>query len=207
MGQELRTLIGQVRTIANEKGIDAISLKELHNNSGISKEQLDKHFPSEEVLVEKILEDERRNFEEIFVQHDFDGYFDAIDILFTVGKEMSRKFYHLSPSITHRYEQMYPEIYQKHIDERINFIYDKIQINLQKGISQGMYRDDVSIELVARLYIRRLIDLHDTENFPPEDFSFDTMFSQMFERFVRSIATEEGIKYFEKKKKATKLKS
>jgi hypothetical protein len=102
---------------------------------------------------------------------------------------------------------LYPDIYAKHIEERINFIYGKIQINLQKGISQGMYRDDVSIELVARLYIRRLIDLHDTENFPPEDFSFETLFSQMFERFVRSIATEDGIKYFERKKKAAKLKS
>jgi hypothetical protein len=29
----------------------------------------------------------------------------------------------------------------------------------------------------------------------------------MFERFVRSIATEDGIKYFERKKKAAKLKS
>lgn len=207
MGQELRTLIGQIRTIANEKGIEAISIKELRNNPDISNEVLDKFFPNEEILVEKILEDERRNFEEIFVEHDFDGYFDAIDILFTVGSEMSKKFYHLSPSITHTYEEKYPDIYAKHIDERINFIYGKIQINLQKGIGQGMYRDDVSIELVARLYIRRLIDLHDTENFPPEEFSFQTLFSQMFERFVRSIATEEGIKYFERKKRSSKLKS
>jgi hypothetical protein len=70
-----------------------------------------------------------------------------------------------------------------------------------------MYRDDVSIELVARLYIRRLIDLHNVENFPPEDFSLSTMFEQMFENFVRSVATEDGLAYFEKKKKAAKLKS
>jgi AcrR family transcriptional regulator len=207
MGEELRNLIGQIRTIANNQGIEAISLSELRKNPGMNKAMLDKYFQSEEQLVEKILEDERRNFEEIFIEHDFEGYYDAIDILFTVGSEMSRKFYHLSPSITHKYEKIYPEIYSRHIEERINFIYGKIQINLQKGISQGMYRDDVSIELVARLYIRRLIDLHDTENFPPENFSFETMFSQMFERFVRSVATEEGIKYFERKKKAAKLKS
>lgn len=200
-------MIGQIRTIANEKGIEAISLKELQKNPELSQEKLSRYFPTEEKLVEKILEDERRNFEEIFLEHDFEGYYDAIDILFTVGKEMSQKFYHLSPSITHRYEQMYPEIYSRHIEERINFIYGKIQINLQKGISQGMYRDDVSIELVARLYIRRLIDLHDTENFPPEDFSFETMFSQMFERFVRSVATDAGIRYFERKKRSTKMKS
>ena len=68
-----------------------------------------------------------------------------------------------------------------------------------------MYRDDVSIELVARLYIRRLLDLHNIESFPPEAFSFDTMFNQMFERFVNTIATAEGMEYFEKKKRSTGL--
>lgn len=206
MNQEEITLIGKIRAVANEKGTEAVSLKNLHLNPDFPNEMLDKYFSSEEVLVEKILEDERRKFEEIFIDHDFDGYYDAIDILFTVGREMSNKFYNLSPSITHKYEVHYPEIYKKHIDDRINFIFGKIQINLQKGISQGMYRDDVSVELVARLYIRRLMDLHNIENFPPEKFSFDTLFTQMFESFVKSVATDEGMKYYEKKKKATKLK-
>lgn len=207
MNQELKSLIGQIRTIANKNGIEAVALDKLYQNNAFPDKLLDKYFPNDEILVEKILDDERAKFEEIFVEHDFEGYNDAIDILFTVVNEMSRKFYQLSPSVTHKYSELYPELYQKHIDERINFIYGKIQINLQKGISLGFYRDDVSIELVARLYIRRLIDLHNTENFPPEQFSMDTMFNQMFESFVRSVATEKGIAYFEKKKKSTKLKS
>jgi hypothetical protein len=205
MDQELKSIITKIRTIANEKGIEAISLEMLYKNPDIPDDVLEKYFLDNETLAEKILEDERSHFEEIFVEHNFDGYNDAIDILFTVIIEMARKFYHLSPSVTYKYQQRYPEVYQKHIEERINFIYGKIQINLQKGISLGFYRDDVSIELVARLYIRRLIDLHDTDNFPPENFSMETMFIQMFERFVRSVATEKGIAYFEKKKKSTKL--
>lgn len=205
MDQELKSIINLIRAVANDKGIEAVSLEELHKNPDVSNEILDRYFPSDKILAEKILEDERRKFEEIFEEHDFEGYNDAIDILFTVVKEMARKFYHLSPSVTHKYQKIYPEVFQKHIDERINFIYNKIRINLQKGIGLGFYRDDVSIELVARLYIRRLIDLHDTENFPPEKFSMDTMFNQMFESFVRSVATEKGIAYFEKKKKSAKL--
>jgi len=206
MNQELKTLISQIRSIANVDGIEAIKLEELYQNPNISKDLLDQYFKDELMLVELILEDERDKFEEIFTVHDFDGYYDAIDILFTVVKEMATKFYHLSPSVTLKYKELYPEIYKKHLDERINFIFGKIQINLQKGVSKGMYRDDVSIELVARRYISRLLDIHDIENFPPEKFSFSTMFNQMFESFVRSIATEEGIAYFEEKKKTAKLK-
>ncbi len=207
MSEELKTLIDQIRTIANDDGIESVTLHELYKSPAFSPDLLDKYFKNEEMLVEALLADERKKFEEIFVDHDFDGYYDAIDILFTVIKEMATKFYSLSPSVTHKYEEMYPEIFEKHIEDRINFIFNKIQINLTKGISQGMYRNDVSIELVARLYIRRLIDLHNIENFPPEDFSFTTMFEQMFENFVRSVATEDGLAYFEKKKKAARLKN
>jgi len=207
MSEELKLLISQIRTLANNEGIEAVSLEKLHENPDFSTDLLDKYFKDDVMLAEKILKDERSKFEEIFIDHDFDGYYDAIDILFTVGREMAGKFYHLSPSVTHKYEELYPEIYKNHLDERIDFIFGKIQINLQKGVSTGMYRDDVSIELVARRYISRLLDLHNVENFPPEQFSFGTLFDQMFESFVRSIATVEGITYFEKKKKAAKLKS
>jgi hypothetical protein len=73
---------------------------------------------------------------------------------------------------------------------------------MRKGISQGMYRDDLSIELVARRYISRLLDIHDIETFPPEQFSFNTLFDQMFENFVMSIGTPKGIDYYYEKKRS-----
>jgi len=62
-----------------------------------------------------------------------------------------------------------------------------------------MYREDLSVELVARLYISRLIDIHNPDFFPPARFSFSMLFDVMFESFIRSIAKIEGIKYFEEK--------
>jgi len=205
MTKELSLFIDSIRAHANEQGIDAITLEKLKSNSVFSSELLDKHFENDEKLVKCILESERNKFEVIFVDHDFDGYFDAIDILFTVSKEMAGKFFNLSPSVTHSYKELYPEIYGEHLNKRIDFIYMKIQVNLQKGIQEGLYRDDVSIELVARRYISRLLDLHDPENFPPEDFSFTTLFMQMFDSFVTSIATEKGINHYNEKRKTIKL--
>ena len=89
--------------------------------------------------------------------------------------------------------------------KRIDFIYGKIQVNLHKGIQEELYRDDVSIELVARRYISRLLDLHEPDNFPPEEFSFDTLFMQMFDNFVKSIATKKGLKHYNKKRKSIKF--
>ena len=69
-----------------------------------------------------------------------------------------------------------------------------------------MYRNDLSIELVARLYIRRLIDLHNPEFFPADKFSFQTLFDVMFDTFIRGISNEKGIAYYEKQKSNLALK-
>ena len=205
MNDERLTLLQTIRDIANKKGVGEISLEKLRQNKAIPNDLLNKYYTKDIDLVTDILTEERKKFEEIFVDHDFDGYYDAIDILFTVSKEMAGKFFNLSPSVTYVWKDVYPEVYQEHIQKRIDFIYMKINVNLQKGIMSGFYRNDVSTELVARRYISRLLDLHDPDNFPPEEFSFLKLFDQMFESFVKSIATEEGLAHYEKKKKSAKF--
>ena len=207
MNEERIELLQRVRSIANEEGISEITLEKLRQNDKIPQDILKKYYSREKDLVKDILTEERKKFEEIFVDHDFEGYYDAIDILFTVSKEMAGKFYHLSPSVTNEWKDIHPDIYQDHIDKRVDFIYMKINVNIQKGIISGLYRNDVSTELVARRYISRLLDLHDPDNFPPEEFSFVQLFTQMFESFIKSIATEKGLEYYEKKKKSFKLLS
>jgi len=206
MNKEQKLLLNSIRELANKEGIEAIAIAKLRANPDISSVILAKYYSDEKDLVRDILTEERKMFEVIFEDHNFDGYNDAIDILFTVVKEMATKFYNLSPSVTLQYKDIYPEVYQQHLDERTDFIFRKIQVNLQKGIYEGMYRDDVSIELVARRYVSRLMDLQDPDTFPVENFSINTMFIQMFESFVDSIATEKGMAHFAEKKKKTKLK-
>ena len=204
MNDQILELLKKIRYAARERHLKSFSFHEIEKITGITKETLREHFSSQKELVENILEIERNKFEEIFQEHDFEGI-NAIDILLTVSKEVAKKYALVSPALTFDLKEKFPEIYQEHFQKRIDFIYGKIQINIMKGINQGMYREDLSIELVARLYISRLIDIHNPDFFPPEKFSFETLFDMMFETFIRSIAKPEGITYFEKKIKSVKF--
>lgn len=205
MDSTLRGIIEKFRDyLYNMNGKAVISLEEISSKIGIPREVILNYVSGEEELVEKVLDFERDRFEEIFKIHNFEGV-NAIDILLIVSKEVAEKFMDISPSVTFVLKNHFPDIYQQHFILRRDFIYEKIKINLTKGIGQGMYRDDLSIELVARLYLSRLIDLHNPDFFPPEKFSFDTIFNVMFENFIRSIAKPEGLAYYEKKKKNFKF--
>lgn len=204
MDDKLVEILHNIRDIALREGINKISVAEICKKLKITRKELFTHFKNENELVEKVLELERDAFKVIFDEFNFDGM-NAIDILFIVSKEMARKYRSVTPALTMALKNQYSEVYSDHFKKRIDFIFDKIKINLQKGISQGMYRSDFPIELVARLYISRLIDLHNPEFFPPEKFSFQTLFEVMFENFVRSIATADGLQYFEQKQNETSL--
>jgi TetR/AcrR family transcriptional regulator, cholesterol catabolism regulator len=206
MEQSLVEILDRVRNLFFKYGVRSISMDDISRDTGISKKRLYSIFKSKNNLVEKLLELERVNFEIIFSTYNFEGV-NAIDILLIVSKEVSDKFTDVSPSMTYDLNKYYPEIYHKHIEERIEFIFGKIKINLEKGINQGVYRDDLSIELVARLYIRRLIDLHNPEIFPADKFSFQTLFDVMFDNFIRGIANEKGIEYYEKQKRKVNFKN
>lgn len=205
METSLINILERVRELFFKYGVRSVSIDDICRDLGISKKKLYKYVTSKSQLVEKLLELERQNFEVIFAQHNFEGV-NAIDILLTVSLEVGDRFRDVSPSMTFDLKKYYPDIYHKHVDERIEFIYQKIQINLQKGISQRIYRDDLSIELIARLYIRRLIDLHNPEFFPADKFSFQTLFEVMFDNFIRGIANPVGIEYYEKQKRKVNFK-
>jgi hypothetical protein len=201
---ELDNLIESIRNTAREKDLYPITIENIKNNKIVPAEMVDKYIKDNKHLAKLILQNERNHFESIFTKFDFEQK-NAIDTLFTVSKEIADNFNKLSPALTHQYRQMFPEIYQENFDLKAEFVYQKIFLHFKKGIWEGLYRDDVSIELVARGFISRLIDLHNPENFPPKEFSFSTVFYHMMENFVKSIATEKGLEYWEEKKKKSGL--
>jgi TetR/AcrR family transcriptional regulator, cholesterol catabolism regulator len=205
MDKALIDILERVRELFFKYGVRSVSIDDICRDIGISKKKLYQLVHSKNELVEKLLELERENFEIIFETNNFDGI-NAIDILLTVSREVGDRFWDVSPSMTFDLKKYYPDIYLKHIEERIEFIYGKIQVNIQKGINQGIYRDDLSIELVARLYIRRLIDLHNPEFFPADKFSFQTLFDVMFDNFIRGIANDKGTAYYERQKRKVNFK-
>jgi AcrR family transcriptional regulator len=200
MESSLVEILERVRDLFFKYGVRSMSMDDISHEVGISRKKLHNYFISKKDLVKKLLDLEREHFEIIFNTDKFDGEVNAIDILLMVSKEVSNKFTDISPSMTFDLKKYYPDIYHKHVEERIEFVFEKIRINLEKGINQGVYRDDLSVELVSRLYIRRLIDLHNPEFFPADKFSFQTLFDVMFDNFIRGIANEKGIEYYEKQK-------
>ena len=197
-------LVEDVRKLLSGYKSSEFLFQNLAKDLDLPLELLETAFGSEKGLVEEILNFEQQNLENIFSEFDFTDT-NAIDDLLIVSKEISNKAVNILPSITFDLRSDFPEVRQKFVDKRVTFVSAKIKSNFEFGIKQGMYRPDLSAELVSRIYISRLIDLHNPDFFPNESISFPVLFDVMFDTFIRGICSDEGKRYYEKKIKRMKF--
>jgi hypothetical protein len=196
-------LIEDVRKLLSGYKSSKFLFQNLAKDLDLPLELLVSAFGNEKGLVEEVLNFEQQNLENIFSEFDFTDT-NAIDDLLIVSKEISNKAVNILPSITFDLRSDFPEVRQKFVDKRVNFVSAKIKSNFEFGIKQGMYRPDLSAELISRIYISRLMDLQNPDYFP-NSFSFPVLFDVMFDTFIRGICSEEGKRYYEKKIKRMKF--
>lgn len=198
------SLVEDVRKLLTGYKSNEFTLQNLARDLNLPVENLIKAFGDESGLVEEVLNYEQYHLEKIFSDVDFTAG-NAIDELLQVSKEINQKFGSILPSINFDLRSEFPEVRQRFVEKRVDFVNTKIKSNIESGIQQEMYRYDLSPELVSRIYISRLIDLHNPDFFPNSSISFTVLFDVMFDTFIRGICTEEGKNYYEKKIKCMKF--
>jgi hypothetical protein len=197
-------LVEEVRKLLSGYKSNEFTFRNLARDMNIPIKTLKQAFGTESRLVEEILNFEQQNLENIFSDFDFTET-NSIDDLLIVSKEISDNSENILPSITFDLRSGFPEVRQKFVEKRIAFVNAKIKSNFEIGMQQGMYRPDLSAELISRIYISRLIDLHNPDFFSNETISFSVLFDVMFDTFIRGIVTDEGKKYYERKIKGMKF--
>lgn len=191
-------LADKLRTYISRYGIRDFNDEHLRA-VGITLDDLKENFTDRQDLVSSILEYERKCFEEIFNKYDFEGW-NAIDIILIVSNEINDRFFNVTPSVTITLSEAYPDIFATHQQMRSDFIYEKIKINIEKGMEQGMYNKDISSEMIARMYIAKLNDIHNPQIYPPEGFTFGTIFNTLIDNVIKNITNEEGREYYKQRK-------
>lgn len=186
-----------------EFGIRNLNMDDISRNLGISKKTLYLYVKSKEDLIEKIfLYDQLRWDREMakIVNKEMNAIEILVQVSLMVFDEMGR----FDPKLTWELKKYYEPIFQDFMVRKQNHIYSNISKNIIKGIAEGLYRSDVNVELVAGLYVRNLVMMHNKDFCIAEDITLEQLIEVMFENHIRAIATPEGIAYFEKRKSEIK---
>lgn len=125
----------------------------------------------------------------------------AIDENFEIAKFIADQLGKMHPSIHFDLQKYHMEAWDLLQRTEKADILECVTANMQKGIDEGYYRDDLNIPIIARIYIARFDVTFDGVLFPSQEFNFDDVVWEMFRYHIRGIASEKGLKYLMKKVK------
>ena len=73
-----------------------------------------------------------------------------------------------------------------------------VQENLQRGIADGLYRKEIDVDFISRIYFSGITMIKDIEIFPRGKDNMKEVQTNYLEYHIRAIATKKGIKVLEK---------
>lgn len=182
-----------------EYGIRNLNMDDISRNLGISKKTLYQHVKSKEDLIEKLFYFDQFKWDIEFLKLKLDEL-NAIEILIQVSLMVFEEMGKLNPKIKFELKKYYEPLYNQFMEKKQVNIFTHISKNIEKGKAEDLYRSDINTELVAGIYVRNLVDMHNKDYCFVENISFNEVFEVMFENHIRAISTPEGIAYFEKRK-------
>jgi TetR/AcrR family transcriptional regulator, cholesterol catabolism regulator len=202
MDEKLEKILRESARLFSKYGIRSLSMDDICRELGISKKTLYQYVESKSDLIARILENTFGEKGRGMINC-IEGDHNAIDELLAVSRKVCLNMQNFNPSIIFDLQKYYPEIYKKHYDAKMIAIFNDIKTNLIKGISEGLFRDDMDVDLVARLYVQKLEDVHDPTflaSMAADVASYAKVFHVMFDNHIRGICNTTGIAYYEKQK-------
>jgi DNA-binding XRE family transcriptional regulator len=197
MNEELKNILQKVRELYTKFGIKSITMDDVAAELGISKKTLYQHVTDKEDLVDKFIDNEIELRQKQICECFKIGY-NAIEELFEISLFMNKLMREQNPATEHDLKKYYPEQYQKIAKVRREGMFSYILLNIKKGKKEGLYRNDMDDEVIAKLYLSRSESIPVSTLYTVEEFTSIKIFVELLTYHIRGIATQMGIEELEK---------
>ena len=204
MNEELKNILVKVRELYNKYGIKTITMDDVARELCISKKTLYQFVTDKDDLVGKYIDYEIELRQEEICRC-FKSELNAIEELFAISIFMNKMMREQNPATEYDLKKYYPNHYQTIVKVRRERMYNYLLLNLNKGKEEGLYRQEMNQDVIAKLYLSRSENIHLDTLFTVEEFTSIKLFVELITYHVRGIATEKGIAVLENKIKELEI--
>ncbi|MFV5700389.1 TetR/AcrR family transcriptional regulator [Flavobacterium sp. XS2P12] len=175
-------------------GFKSITMDDIAGEMCISKKTIYKYFCNKEILIEESTATIHKEIHQIIDDVILKNY-NAIQENFEIRKLFKEMFKSSDTSPVYQLKKHYPEIYEKVMSREINECNTIFKQNIEKGIKQGLYRENVNIESYIRFYYLLVFSIKETTSSEKEAQKLEL---EILEYHTRALATPTGIIELEK---------
>lgn len=194
MDEKVKHILEKVSELYIAKGIKNVTMDDVAENLGMSKKTLYQYFSDKATLIEQVLYYYMNIHNQDFSMLCKDET-NAIDKLYAVSKIISKMLGSVPVVVLDDLHKYYPEILHKYLTMKRDHILSQIKKNLKDGIEQGLYRENLDIDIASKSYLALSETMIDTTYYPTEKYVSVSVLNELFMYHIRGIASDKGMKY------------
>lgn len=172
-------------------GFKSVTMDDLAHEMGISKKTIYTHFTNKTKLVEECT---KRLFCTISegIDHICSLHKNPIEELYEIKKFALLHLKNEKASPQHQLQKYYPNIHNSIKQKQYEMMQDCVVENIKKGIEMGIYRGNLNIDFVSRIYFSGVTSIKDHQLFPVTKFPIVSLMDNYLEYHLRGIITPKG---------------
>ncbi len=187
------SILEQASKIFMRYGLKSVTMDDVSRELKISKKTLYRFVSDKNDLVEQVMQ-AYINKDQCCIDDLVSKSKNAIEEILLIGEHVGNSVKDIHPSIHYDMEKYYSEAWNVFHAHKRSYILKCITDNLMRGIKEGLYRKDLNVPVIAKIYVSRVDLVFDGELFPPEEIDFRSVYLEMMNYHLRGIASEKGIR-------------
>ena len=185
----LETALKMFRTY----GVKGVTMFDIARDCGISKKTVYEHFSDKQALInegmQQLLNNHLSYFNECLLTTA-----NAIEELVRNMKYITNLAKTLNPVMLHEIEKYHPDTWKSIENFKAESMLCNIKVNLKRGRAEGLYRQNLQVDIVARMRQLQLEAAFDPVQYPADKFEMHAVMEQVTAHFILGIATIKGHK-------------
>jgi hypothetical protein len=133
---------------------------------------------------------------------------DAIHEIFLSIDRLLEQFRNMNPMLIYDLEKFHFRGFQKFMEHKNKFLLQVIRQNLERGLAEGLYREDLNVDLIAKFRLDSMMVAFNIDLFPPTKYSLADVSKEIIEHYVHGLVSLKGykliVKYKEERLKQAK---
>jgi len=173
-------------------GFKSVTMDHIANEMGISKKTIYNFFENKTELVKEItsymFNSITKGITEIKKTSD-----NPISEIYDINLFLIKYLKKESVSPLYQLEKYYPLIHKEINKKQFDFITTSTTGSLKNGIKLGLFRKDIKIDFISRLYFKGMIGIRDLDTFPTKLYDPVNLKIDFIEYHLRAIVTDKGL--------------
>jgi len=174
-------------------GFKSVTMDQIANEIGISKKTIYNFFENKKHLVNVVTNGMFASITSGIKQIKKESL-DPISELFDIKLFLIKILKGERTTPLYQLRKFYPETHKEITQKQFDFMTKSAIESLKNGVKLGLFRKDINIDLISRLYFNGMIGIKDQDIFPAEKYEPTFLMLKYIEYHLRAIVTEKGLK-------------